>query len=65
MRCWMLCVAWLAGPAAAAGDGFAGMNAVSQAWDRDAQSSSRDDPAGAALLAPSSIDCCALELPIE
>jgi hypothetical protein len=41
------------------------MNAVSQAWDRDAQSSSRDDPAGAALLAPSSIDCYALELPIE
>lgn len=65
MRCWMLCVALLAGPAATAGDGLAGMNAVSQAWDRDAQSSRRDDPAGAALLAPSGIDCCALELPIE
>ncbi|WP_157489356.1 tetratricopeptide repeat protein [Lysobacter sp. Root916] len=55
MRCWMLCFALLAAPAMAADD-LAEMNAVSQAWDRYAQLSSRDDPASAALLAPSSLD---------
>lgn len=55
MRCWMLCFALFAGPAIAA-DELAEMNAVSQAWDRYAQLSSRDDPASAALLAPSSLD---------
>lgn len=56
MRCWMLCFALLAGPAAAAGDELTEMNAVSQAWDRYAQLSSRQDPAGEALLAPSSLN---------
>ena len=55
MRCWMLCFALLAAPAAAA-DELTEMNAVSQAWDRYAQLSSRDDPASAALVAPSSLD---------
>lgn len=55
MRCWMLCFALFAGPAFAT-DELAEMNAVSRAWDRYAQLSSRDDPASAALLAPSSLD---------
>ena len=39
---------------ALAGDDLAAMNAVSKTWDRWAESSSKDDPASADLLAPSS-----------
>lgn len=55
MRCWMLCFALFAAPAFAA-DELADMNAVSQAWDRYAQLSSRDDPEGVGMLAPSSLE---------
>ncbi|UHQ23078.1 sel1 repeat family protein [Lysobacter sp. 5GHs7-4] len=54
MRGWVLCLALLAAPAMAA-DELAEMNAVSQAWDRYAQTSSKDDPVSATLVAPSTL----------
>ncbi|MFT4257647.1 MAG: hypothetical protein QM599_11940 [Pseudoxanthomonas sp.] len=51
-KSWLLLL--MAGPAMAADEGLE-INAVSRAWDRYAELSSRDDPASADLLAASSL----------